>query len=99
MALDIPLQNTSTGQQAISLFEPKIWTKISTNTKNVKTTASFTHALKREVLSKYAGKQVAANSKQTLLNNFLIFTYLVSSFLNNLLFIINVFLNINLEEP
>ena len=52
MALDIPLRNTSTGQQAVSLFEPKRWTKISTNTKNVKTTASFTHALKREVLSK-----------------------------------------------
>ena len=52
MALDIPLIKSSEGQQALSFLGPKIWTKIIHSTKNVKTTASFTHALKREVLSK-----------------------------------------------
>ena len=52
MALDLPLRKTSAGQQALSFLEPKIWTKINHSTKNVKTTASFTHTLKREVFSK-----------------------------------------------
>ena len=49
MALDMPLRKINTGQQALSFLGPKIWTKISHGTKNVRTTASFTHALKREI--------------------------------------------------
>ena len=52
MALDVPLQKTNTEQQALSFLEVRIWTKKSFNTKNVKTTAFFTFALKREILSK-----------------------------------------------
>ena len=52
MALDILLQRTITGQEALFFLGPKIWTKITHSTKNVKTTASFTHALKREILNK-----------------------------------------------
>ena len=49
--LDIPLQKTNTGQRALSFLGPKIWTKISHSTNNVKTRASFTSNLKREFLS------------------------------------------------
>ena len=52
MALDILLQRTITGQEVLFFLGPKIWTKITHITKNVKTTASFTHALKREILNK-----------------------------------------------
>ena len=50
MALDIPLRKTNTGQQT-SFPGPKICTKTSRSTKNVKTTTSFTHALTREILN------------------------------------------------
>ena len=49
MALDILLRKTNTGQQSLSFLGPKIWTKISHSTKNVKTTVSFTNALEREM--------------------------------------------------
>ena len=51
MALDVPLCKTSKWQQTFSFLRPKIWTNISHSTKNVKTTASFAHALNRKVLS------------------------------------------------
>ena len=37
---------------ALSFLEPKTWNKTSHSTKNAKTTASFTHNLKREKFSK-----------------------------------------------
>ena len=46
------LQKTSTRQKDLSFLEPKISTKMTQNAKNVKITASFTHDLKRRVLSK-----------------------------------------------
>ena len=51
MALYIPLRKINTGQQVVSFLGPKIWTKVSQSTKNAKTAASFTHALKREILN------------------------------------------------
>ena len=50
--VDILLRKANTRQQAFSFLELKIWIKTSHSTKNVETTASFTHGLKREVLSK-----------------------------------------------
>ena len=44
-------QKTNTGQQVLYFSGPKIWTKISRSTKNVKTTASFNYVLKREILN------------------------------------------------
>ena len=52
MLLDIRLRKTNTEQQALSFLGPKILTKISHSTKNVKTTVSFAYALKREILNK-----------------------------------------------
>ena len=52
MLLFIPLRKTNTGQQAISFLGPKMWTKISRSSKNVKTTASLTLTLKGETLRK-----------------------------------------------
>ena len=49
MTLDIFLRETKTGLQCLSFLGPKIWTKICHSTKNVKTTISFTNALKREM--------------------------------------------------
>ena len=50
MIMDQPLRKRNTGQQALSFLGRKLWIKISHSTKNVKTMASFTHALKREIL-------------------------------------------------
>ena len=52
MTFDIPLQKTNAGQQAISFLGPKIWTKIYYSDKNVKNKASFTHNLKRGILTR-----------------------------------------------
>ena len=52
MLLDIRLRKINTEQQALYFLGPKILTKISHSTKNVKTTVSFTYALKREILNK-----------------------------------------------
>ena len=55
MALDIPLQKTSTGQQqSLSFLGLKIWSKISHSTENVKAKAkeSFRLNPKKEILSK-----------------------------------------------
>ena len=52
MAMNIPLRQTNTGQPALSFLGSKIWAKISHSSKGIKITASFTHALRREILSK-----------------------------------------------
>ena len=52
MLLDIRLRKTNTEQQALYFLGPKILTKISHSTNNVKTTVSFAYALKREILNK-----------------------------------------------
>ena len=52
MTLDKPLQKTNTKQQALSSLGPKIWTETIYSTKNEKTVASFTHAMKGQILSK-----------------------------------------------
>ena len=51
IALYIPLRKINTGQQALSFLGPKIQIKTSHSTKNVKTTAPFTYALKRDILN------------------------------------------------
>ena len=52
MALDIPLCRTNKGQKSMSFLGPKIWNKVSSNIKTAATTSSFTHRLKKEILSK-----------------------------------------------
>ena len=52
MALDIPLCRTIRGQKSMSFLGPKIWNKISSNIKIAATTSSFTHRLKKGILSK-----------------------------------------------
>ena len=49
MEMNLPLQKTITGKQASSFLGPKILTKVSNSTKSIKTTASFTYALEREI--------------------------------------------------
>ena len=50
MALDIPLRKTTIGQKRISFLGPKVWSKTNNSLKAVKTTATFTQALKNHVL-------------------------------------------------
>ena len=50
MALDIPLRETYTGQKRLSLLGPKIWSKIGPSIKNARTSSSFMHAIKKNVL-------------------------------------------------
>ena len=50
MALDVPLRKTTLGQKSISLLGPKIWSKVDSDVKKLKTRASFTHSLKKHVL-------------------------------------------------
>ena len=52
MALDIPLFRTNKGQKSMPFLGPKIWNKVSSNIKTAATTSSFTHRLKKEILSK-----------------------------------------------
>ena len=52
MALDIPLCRTIRGQKSMSFVGPKIWNKVSSNIKITATTSSFTHRLKKGILSK-----------------------------------------------
>ena len=54
MALDISLCRTRTikGQKSVSFLGPKIWNKLNSNIKTAATTASFTHCLKKKILSK-----------------------------------------------
>ena len=50
MALDIPLRKTIIGQKRISFLGPKVCSKTNNSLKAVKTTATFTQALKNHVL-------------------------------------------------
>ena len=50
MALDIPLQKINTGQKSLSFLGPKIWSKIGPSIKNVRTSSSFMHAIKKNIL-------------------------------------------------
>ena len=50
MALDKPLRKTTTEQKSISFLGPKVWPKTKNSLKAVKTTATFTHTLKKYVL-------------------------------------------------
>ena len=43
MALDIPLRKTALGHKSISFLGPKIWSKVDSDVKKLKTTNSFTH--------------------------------------------------------
>ena len=50
MALDIPLRKTNTGQKSLSFLGLKIWSKIDLSIKNVRTSSSFVHAIKKNIL-------------------------------------------------
>ena len=50
MALDIPLRKTNTEQKSLSVLGPKIWSKIDPRIKNVRTSSSFMHAIKKNTL-------------------------------------------------
>ena len=50
MELDITLWNTNTGKKSLPFLGPKICSKINPSIKNVKTTSSFMHALKKNIL-------------------------------------------------
>ena len=50
MALDIPLWKTTVGRKSILFPGPKIWFETNISLKAVKTTANFTHALKKHML-------------------------------------------------
>ena len=52
MASNIPLCRTIKGQKSTSFLGPKIWNKIRSNIKTAATISSFTHRLKKEILSK-----------------------------------------------
>ena len=52
MALNIPLCRTNKGQKSMSFLGPKIWNKAGSNITTAATTSSFTHRLKKEILSK-----------------------------------------------
>ena len=45
-----PLQKTNTGQKSLSFLGPKIWSKIGPSIKNVRTSSSFRHAIKKNIL-------------------------------------------------
>ena len=50
MALDIPLRKKNTGQKSLSFLGLKIWSKIGLSIKNVRTSSSFMHAIKKNIL-------------------------------------------------
>ena len=49
MVLDIPLRKTNAGQKSSSFLGPKIWSKIGPSIKNVRTSSSFMHAIKKKI--------------------------------------------------
>lgn len=55
MTLDIPQRKANTRPEAFFL-KPKIYTKMSQRTKNVKNLVFFLHALKRQILSNLFGQ-------------------------------------------
>ena len=72
MALGIALRKTNTGQKSLSLLGPKIWSKINPRIKNVKTSSSFMHALKKHNLL-HLQKQANSNSYHILMIDIIIF--------------------------
>ena len=50
LALGIPLQKTVTGQKSLPFLGSKIWSKIGPSIKNAKTSSSFMHAIKKNIL-------------------------------------------------
>ena len=52
IALDMPFCRTVKEQKSMSLLGPKIWNKVRSNIKTAATKSSFTHRLKKEILSK-----------------------------------------------
>ena len=50
MALDLSLRETNTGHKSLSSLEPKIWSKIESSIKNVRTSSSIIHAIKKNIL-------------------------------------------------
>ena len=50
MALDIPLRKINIGQKNLSFLGPKIWFKKGPSIKNVRTSSSFIHAVKKNIL-------------------------------------------------
>ena len=50
MALNIPLRETNTRQESLSLLGPKICSKIDPSIKNVTTSSSFMHTHKTNFL-------------------------------------------------
>ena len=54
MALDMPLRKTNTGQKNLSFLGPKIWSNIGPSIKNVRTSSSFMHAIKKKYFTSYA---------------------------------------------
>ena len=50
MALDIPLWKKNTGQKSLIFLGQKIWSKIGPSIKNVRTSSSFMHAIKKNIL-------------------------------------------------
>ena len=50
MTLGITLRKTNTGQKNLSFLGPKIWSKIGPSMKNVRTSSSFMHAIKKNIL-------------------------------------------------
>ena len=52
MALDIPHCRTVKRQKSISFLGLMIWNNLRSNIKTAATTASFTHRMKKEILTK-----------------------------------------------
>ena len=50
IALGILLQKTNTEQKDLSFLGPKIWSEIDPSMKNVRTSSSFMHAIKKDML-------------------------------------------------
>ena len=50
MALDMPLRKTNAGQKSLSFLGPKIWFQIDSSIKNIRTSCSFMHAIKKNIL-------------------------------------------------
>ena len=50
MTLNKPLRKTNTGQKTLSFLWPKIWSKIGPSIKNVRTSSSFMHTIKKNIL-------------------------------------------------
>ena len=49
MTLDIPLRKTNTGQKSLSFLRPQILSKIGPCIKNVRTSSSSMHAIKKNI--------------------------------------------------